>query len=855
MQMVCLLFFDYDSFLHKSLTIRCGLLLCALTLLVSQAKADSVTGNASYVPSNDLTLWYLQPAESHGVSNAWMDYYLPLGNGHIGAMVAGGVNEETVQLNEKTLWTGSSKVFGYYQNLGYLHLNDLEPKTTVTNYHFSLDLTNAVAEAAWTADEADYHREYLCSWPAQCLVVHMTATEACLNQRIWIEGTHTDATSYNNQVATMTTTLQTVRAATTMKVTTDDGATVETEADGIVVSHAREITIVLTVATNYDHTVSGYVSNNPLPKDKALQQLSSASAKSWEQLRQEHEEDYSRLFSRMTLSLEGAEAAMPTDALVAKGETALESERKAMAQLLFAYGRYLLIASSCDGAVPANLQGMWCNTNTPPWHGSLHTNINVEMNYWPAEPTNLSEMAMPLIDWIYTGAMQQSYWKAFAKKMTGVTEGWLCACSNNPLGYTAEWQARQNYCAAPAWLSWHLWQHYLYTQDKDYLREKALPVMLSCVDFWMQRLIRDPQDDTWVCPQEWSPEQGPLDDGTAHTQQCVWNLFDCTLKAVDIVGYESAGLTTTRLQEIRSKFHELDKGVHTEEYDGRYGTVADGVSSGSMLLREWKHFPYHSATEQKHRHVSHLMCLYPFDMLEGDAALLEAVRNSLLLRGDRSTGWSMAWKLCLWARMGDSERAYDVLTTALKHARSYNVSTSPAYSGVYYNLLSAHPPFQIDGNFGMTAGIAEMLVQSHGQALRLLPALPEAWKSGGRVQGMRAEGGFEVDVEWDSEQMLATIHSLAGQPCRLITSEEEHTFDTAAGETYTFVVPWHGTGIPAPSNAMVNSKSVNGKCYDLSGRQIPQSSFLKGQASKLERVTRHLPKGIYIRDGKKTVGM
>ncbi len=830
-------------------------MLCSLTMLASHAKTI-VAGDSRYYPPNDLTLWYLQPAESHGVSNAWMDYYLPLGNGHIGAMVAGGVDKEVVQLNEKTLWTGGSDEFGYYQNLGYLYIEDLQPKARVTDYHFSLDLMHAMAETAWNAEGVSYRRAYICSWPAQSLVIHMTATDSQLNQRIWIEGTHEDAMSYNNRVATMMTTLQTVRATTAMKVTADDGAAVSTTNEGITVTRAREITIMLTMATNYDHTATGYVNNDLPPFVEAWQKLADASAKNWEQLHSEHEEDYDRLFNRMTLSLNDAEAAMPTDELIEKGDTASESERKAMVQLLFAYGRYLLISSSRDGAVPTNLQGLWCNSKTPPWHGSIHANINVEMNYWPAEPTNLSETAMPLIDWIYTGTMMQPYWKAFAKKMTGITDGWLCSWPNNPLGFTSEWPTGQNYCAAPAWLCWHLWQHYLFTMDTDYLREKALPVMLSCVDFWMKRLIRDTNDGTWVCPQEWSPEQGPLDDGTAHTQQCVWNLFDFTLKAIDIVGRETAGLTANRLTAIIEKFQKLDKGLHTEVYDGKYGANVNGVMKGSTILREWKHYPYTSATEQQHRHVSHLMCLYPFDMLDGDPLLTEAVRNSMLLRGDRSTGWSMAWKLCLWARMGEGERAYSVLAAALKHARSYSVSTDPRYSGVYYNFFSAHPPFQIDGNFGMTAGIAEMLVQSHGQTLRLLPALPEAWKAGGEVRGMRAEGGFEVDVEWEGDEARATIRSLAGHPCHIAcrngdlcevyNTEDELiasnrgqkqilTIDTSAGERFTVTLQMNSQY--EFTDDMISRQSSTPVLYDLSGR-------------RLSAPPTH---GIYIKDGKKVV--
>lgn len=835
-------------------------LLCFLSLLASHVMAD-VTGDSHYVPPNDLTLWYLQPAESHEVGNAWMDYYLPLGNGHIGAMVAGDVNKEIVQLNEKTLWSGSSTEFGYYQNLGYLYIEDLQPKQTVTDYHFSLDLTRAETEAVWKSGGISYRREYICSWPARCLIIHMTATQAQLNQRIWLEGTHNDSTFYGSQMATMTTVLQKVKAVTAMKVIADDAAIVQTNASGITVSQAREITIVLSAETNYDHTAPGYVAEDANPTQKAWSNIYTASVRSWDRLLSEHEEDYRSLFGRVAFNLNNARSDLPTDKLIMKGNAATKSEQLAMAQTVFAYGRYLLIASSRDGAVPTNLQGIWCNSNTPPWRGSIHANINVEMNYWPAEPTNLSETAMPLIEWVYTGAMEQPYWRAFTKKMTGITDGWVCSWPNNPLGFTEPWYSNHSYCASAAWLCWHLWQHYLFTQDVDYLREKALPVMISCVDFWMRRLIRDPADGTWVCPQEWSPEQGPLDDGTAHTQQCVWNLFNCTLKAIDLVGLQAVGLTSNYLQAIREKFLDLDNGVHTEIYDGEYGSEFNGVYKGDLILREWKHFPYYEASEQLHRHVSHLMCLYPFDLLDGDPTLLDAVRNSLLLRGERNTGWSMAWKLCLWARIGDGEKAFSVLATALKHARTYSVSTDPMYSGVYCNFLSAHPPFQIDGNFGMTAGIAEMLVQSHGETLRLLPALPNAWKSGGGILGMRTEGGFEIDLEWENEQVRATIRSLAGQLCRLQTKDGEQceiydasdvmiacndgeervlTFDTFAGGTYTVISKSNdGNAIhDLQATQRVNRESSNRQWYDLSGRRL-NATPARG--------------GVYIKNGRKVL--
>ena len=818
--------------------------------------APSVTGSTNYRPQNAQTLWYLQPAESHGAKNAWMEYYLPLGNGHIGAMVAGGVEREVVQLNENTFWDGSATVYGNYQNLGYLYLEEVQPQV-VSDYHFTLDLTTAVAKAEWlSAAGVRYRREYLCSWPSRCLVIHQMATRAGVMQLIVrLEGTHDEVVDYADGRIQMRSKLTAISASTVVQVSADQGARLQATGEGLRVAGATEVTIVLAIETNYDPAVVGYVGNAGRLPSAAQQRAADAQERGWNRLRKEHVEDYQRLYDRMTFELAEAEANLPTDELVLKAEVATDRQRRALETLCFAYGRYLQIASSRDGAVPSNLQGIWCDSNTPPWHCAIISDINVEMNYWPAEPTNLAETSAPYLNFIYAGAVEQPYWREYTQRMTGVSEGWVCSFVNTPMGFGDPWYPNHVCCATPAWFCWQLWQHYVYSQDKTFLRQRALPVMIGAVDFWMKRLIRDKTDGLWVAPQEWSPEQGPLDDGTAHTQQCVWNLFDFTLKAVDIVGAQAAGLSASRLLEIRRKFSELDNGMHTERYTGAYGEELNGVRRGDLLLREWKHYDYTSASEQQHRHVSHLMCRYPFSLLRGDEELTEAVRNSMLLRGERNTGWSMAWKLCLWARMGNGELAYEVLRSALKHAATYNVSTDPTNSGVYCNLFSAHPPFQIDGNFGITAGIAEMLLQSYDETLRLLPALPASWAGGGEVRGICAEGGFEVDMRWDESGTQATIHSMAGRQCRLLAPAEKWisvrdednqllacnagseallTFQTKAGESYSITIGNEKDAAIEEQMAVEPTPQRN-KAYDLSGRPLHRHSrkMLRVQGGKV----------------------
>jgi alpha-L-fucosidase 2 len=380
------------------------------------------------------------------------------------------------------------------------------------------------------------------------------------------------------------------------------------------------------------------------------------------------------------------------------------------------------------------------------------------MNYWQVENTNLSELHLPFLNYIINMSDSES-WKRYANE-SGQERGWTCYTENNIFGGVGGFM--HQYVIANAWYCTHLWQHYRYTLDKDFLK-KAFPAMLSATQFWLDRMIVDETDGTYVCPQEYSPEHGPVEDGMPHAQQLVWELFDNTLKAVDILGAKTCGIQAEELKQIRRCYEKINRGLAVEVYDGAWGEEVNGVRKGDKILREWKYSPY-TAGENGHRHISHAMCLYPFNQIMDDPELFEAMTNTLKLRGDASTGWSMGWKINLWARALDGDHAHDILELALRHHDGDGINYHGG-GGINFNLYDSHPPFQIDGNFGATAGIAEMLVQSHNGEIHILPALPSVWNSG-KAKGFKAIGDFEVSIEWgEMKASYIEIENRQGQPC------------------------------------------------------------------------------------------
>ena len=728
-----------------------------------------IEGISSYTPTSPLTLWYKNAASNMEVSDQWMEYSLPIGNGQFGASIFGGVAREEVQFNEKTLWSGTkddnSSEYGDYENFGSLYIDDISEVfgegKAVKNYYRQLDLSNATASVHYTSTDGtiNFTREYIASNPDKVVAMRLTAdAEEKISIKVTLKAGRPGlraTTSYADGKATFGGKLETITYNALAKVV-PTGGTMTTDANGITVKGADEVLIILGGATDFDAKSPNYISGTNGLADLVSDRVDAAATKGWSSLYADHVADHKNYFDRCNFVLDGAVNNMPTDELIrqyANRTTGTEDYALMLEQLYFAYGRYLEMGSSRGVDLPANLQGIWNNSSEPAWNGDIHANINVQMNYWPAEPTNLSEMHMPFLNYIINMA-NSAEWKALAqKKGSNRPEAWTMLTENNIFGGFGSFA--QNAVINNAWYVSHLWQHYRYTLDQAFL-EKAFPAMWGASMFWVDRLVLNTTDDTYECPNEYSPEHGPgAENATAHSQQLVWELFDNTLKAVAILG--ESKVNADDLATLRDRFSKLDKGLATEVYDGQWGT--DRIASGTNILREWKTSNYTAGTNG-HRHMSHLMCLYPFNQITEGTDLFNAAINSMLLRGDASTGWSMGWKINLWARALDGDHSHDILELALRH---HSVSGG----GVYYNLYDSHSPFQIDGNFGACAGIAEMLMQSHTEVIDILPALPSVWQKGS-ITGLKAVGNFTVSLNWEKgKAQQVTIVSHKGAPLKV----------------------------------------------------------------------------------------
>ncbi len=737
--------------------------------------------------SGPVRLWYNQPA------GQWTDA-LPIGNGRLGAMVFGGVPEERIQFNEDTLWKGQPHDYvragardhlaeirqllfegkvkeaevltrgtflsdpvrqKAYQPFGDLRLHFIG-QDNVTRYRRELDLDSAMARTTYAANGVNYQRDVFASHPDQAIVLRITADQTGqVSFTLKLDSPQTNSQTRAGGPDTLTLTGQVepggLRFESQVRVAATGGAT-SVKADVITVSHADSATLFLTAATSFKN----FQDISADPGVRCRSDLEKVSRRPYEEILASHLADYRGLFRRVSLELgRTARADLPTDERLNELKTAGLEGDPALAALDFQYGRYLLIASSRPGSQPANLQGVWNELLNPPWESKWTLNINCEMNYWPAEIANLSECTGPLFDLIDDLVVSGG---RTAREQYGC-RGWVAHHNTDLWRGTAPINNIDGvWPTGGAWLCYHLWEHYLFTGDRKFLA-RAYPDLKQASLFFMDYLIKDPKTNWLVTSPSFSPEQGTLCYGPTMDNQLVRALMNCTIDAANILDIDKKFVT--ELAGVRDRLPPNQIGKHGQ-------------------LQEW--LDDVDQPDNNHRHMSPLWALYPgADITPADTNLFAAARLLLKWRGDGSTGWSYAWRIPLWARVGDGEFAYRQLAGLLQRR------TLP-------NLFDLCGPFQIDGNFGATAGIAELLLQSQwteagksgARILELLPALPKAWPAGS-VNGLCARGGFEVDLAWNQGALTrVTLRSKLGSPCSIRYADRKLDLNTAAGSQYSF---------------------------------------------------------------------
>jgi alpha-L-fucosidase 2 len=765
----------------------------------------------------EYKLWYNAPA------TVWEEA-LPIGNGRIGAMVYGNPLQEVYQLNEESIWSGypqdwnnpkaanalpqvreavdrgdyakASELWkanaqgpytARYLPMANLMLDQLT-RGEARNLYRELNISNALSTVTYEADGVKYRRTSFISYPDQVMVIKIAADRpqavslhirlnSLLRYTVQTKGEKTlilngKAPAYvANRDYDPHQVVYDDKRGTQFKVQVEllpDGGHCEANDSALTVRNANEVVLLLSAVTDFGN------------KKMTLKKCK----RPYQELLQRHTDDHQQLFNRLQLSL-GTEnlqkEALPTNERLKSFEQ--DPTDNGLTELYYQYGRYLLIASSRPGGLPANLQGIWNRHVQPPWGSNYTTNINTEMNYWPAEITNLPECFLPLSDFIGRLAVNGAQ---TAKVNYGINRGWLAHHNSDVWaqtaptgGYDSDPKGAPRWSCWPiagVWLCQHLWEHYAFGGDKKYLSKTAYPLMKGAAEFLLQWLQKDPETGYWITNPSTSPENrfryidkegkkqnGEISRSSGMDLGLAWDLLTNCIEASTVL--------------------DTDKAFRQQCMDVRANLQPFRIGSKGQLLEWDKEF---EETDPNHRHVSHLFALHPGRQIipEQQPELAAACQRTLEIRGDGGTGWAMAWKINFWARLRDGNHAFGMLKNGLRYVDATQVSVRGG--GTYANLFDAHPPFQIDGNFGGTAGITEMLLQSHAGYIHLLPALPDNWQSGS-IKGVRARGGFTIDMEWKESRITRlSVTSHSGGTCRIreATSPHEEVIETEKGKTY-----------------------------------------------------------------------